>query len=144
MLGAKNAEKKRFPTVVMAICRVNFGSRDTFWHSRGVSAPRAVIRFSQGAACECLGSEEAKKHVRSIPSFLLLCNKTAFSIFRCNSIDFYKEKIPTRGVQGLRQTTNLDTPRGILCSRVPLFAFFIDRIFVASQKKWNRAAIYIF
>lgn len=55
----------------------------------------------------------------------------------------FTRKISMRGVQGLRQATNFETPRGMLCSWVPLFAFFIDKIFVARQKNETRLK-YIF
>lgn len=118
-------------------CR--YVSRDMFWHSRGVSVPRAVIRISQGAACECLGSEEAKKHVRSIPSFLLLCSKTAFSIFRCNSTDFYK-KNPNTGSSRFKTGNKFwDAERDIMLVSAFVCLFFLSTRYLLQARKMKHS-----
>lgn len=81
--------------------------------------------------------------VRSISLFLLLCSKTAFSIFRCNSIGFCK-KNPNMGSSRFKTGNKFwDAERDIMLVSA-FVCLFHRRDICCKPEKWNAATIYIY
>lgn len=144
VLRAKKwGKKKRLPTVVTAICRVNMSAGICF-DTREVSACRGP---RSGFLKVPLVNVWDQRRLKSVwGAFLHSCcyaAKTAFSIFRCSSIDFYK-KNPNTGRSRFKTGNKFwDAERDIML--VSAFVCLFHRQDICCKpEKWNTATIYIF